>query len=549
LALILRAVSVATRKAGERVQDGDLAAAFRERGHVGPIPLFSRRECRSILAGLRSERRSPLDWEKGWAAVSPTYYALAISDRILDLVGPLLGSDVLLWGASLQDRPPRAVHPWHTDIESADPGSETATVWIGLAHTNAGSSLKLVPFSHGFGAPLQQVFQEHGKDRQDVTDADVAHWAKQRDERSGIVRIESGDGEAVIFDGRLWHGSENLNRFGTRQAVLLQYVAPSTAIRIPNLRRLTWPFELYETPKPPCVAVSGRATGGQNRLVPGPVATEDGSSALGSGVYSIKLPLEQDAAVGWKPHPLFHGATADLTRMGCHVSILDPGKQPHPPHRHDDEEVLVILDGEADLVLEDPTNSSATVRRHARRGSLAFYPARLAHTIHNVSEAPATYLMFKWIGDPTDRREALDCQVVDSSEQAAELRREPTDFATTSVWDGGTEYLRHFHAHITVLEPGAGYEPHVDAYDVGIVVLEGTVETLGERVGPHGTVFYLAGEPHGMRNVGDEPAVYLVFEFHGRHTGIPRRRARVVHLASRAARAPRRLKRALARWG
>jgi hypothetical protein len=69
---------------------------------------------------------------------------------------------------------------------------------------------------------------------------------------------------------------------------------------------------------------------------------------------------------------------------------------------------------------------------------------------------------------------------------------------------------------VTTLQPGAGYEPHVDAYDVGIVVLDGTIETLGERVEPHGVVYYAGGEPHGMHNPGDVPAVYLVFEFQGR---------------------------------
>ena len=46
------------------------------------------------------------------------------------------------------------------------------------------------------------------------------------------------------------------------------------------------------------------------------------------------------------------------------------------------------------------------------------------------------------------------------------------------------------------------------------MVLEGEIETLGERVGAHSVIFYPAGEPHGMRNPGEAVAKYVVFEFH-----------------------------------
>ena len=48
-----------------------------------------------------------------------------------------------------------------------------------------------------------------------------------------------------------------------------------------------------------------------------------------------------------------------------------------------------------------------------------------------------------------------------------------------------------------------------------ICLITGKVETLGKTLEPGGSVFYPAGEPHGMRNVGNERARYLVFEFHG----------------------------------
>src|SRR5436190_1681286 len=200
-----------------------LSTLFRERGYLDPVPVLDREECDRLLAAVLAETRGPLDWHKGWAASSPVYYRIATDERIVALVTELLGPDVLLWGASLLTRPPGVAHPWHTDIESSDPRSETVAVWLALAETNAASSLKVVPYSHRFGRELQRVMQEHRATRETVTDDDVAAWARELDDRSGMVTAATADGQALVFDGRLWHGSQNLNESGTRQALLLQY--------------------------------------------------------------------------------------------------------------------------------------------------------------------------------------------------------------------------------------------------------------------------------------------------------------------------------------
>ena len=487
--------------------------AFSDRGYLPPVRLFGEKECEAILAGLTEDRRSPMDWSKGRATTSPDWFRLAMHDDILELVTDLLGDDVLLWGASLLRRKPGEAHPWHTDIESSSSEGETVAVWIGLANTNPASSLKVAPFSHRFGAPLQQVAQENGAGREHLTDELVADWARQRDARSGVAHTEARDGDALVFDGRLWHGSQNLNEEGARYAALLQYATPRTPIRIPNLHRLEWPFESYRAPSAPCVLVSGHDLHGTNRLVAGPaVSAQPSLPALTTRVESLPLPLEQDPEVGWKPHPFFRGGTPNLETIGCHASVLDPGREPHPLHRHDEEEVLIVLDGEATVVLEGADGAEHS-HHAAGRGTFAYYAAGAGHTIRNSTDAPVTYVMFKWHADPREKDGLLETQLIPRALSADGS----SGFSTTTVLEGETRCLRRLQSHLTTLQPGAGYDPHVDAHDVAIVVLEGTLETLGEQVGPDSVVFYAAGESHGMRNVGDVPAIYLVFEFHGRH--------------------------------
>ena len=497
---------------------------FEDQGYLPPIRVFTALECQVVLDRLRrAPARPPLDWQKSWAAVSNDYAAVAADDRILDLVTSLLGDDVILWGASLITRTPNQVHPWHTDIESASPSGRTVSVWIGLEHTSALSSLIVVPRSHRFGVTVQQVVQEDGRTSDAATDEQVAMWATRRDERSGVVTLGSSDGEAVVFDGRLWHASHNKSESATRCALLLQYASPETAIRIPNFSHRQWPFEIYPSPRPACILVSGRAMADQNRIVPAPAPVDGGQPSLSSRVHPLTLPLEGDPESGFKPHPLFRGSTPNLRSMGCHVSVLDPGRQPHPPHQHVEEEILIVLDGEADLVLEDSTTPGVTTPHRATAGTFAYHPAGFLHTIRNPASTPVTYLMFKWVADRTPDGAFQPHCLMSAHEREAVAASSPDGMRQRALVDGETPYLRKLHAHVTVLEPGGGYAPHIDAHDVGIVVLQGTVETLGERVGPHGVIFYTGGEPHGMTNVGGVPATYVVFEFHGRHrrTDVP----------------------------
>ncbi len=230
---------------------------FTEQGYVGPVRVLSTQECQRFLQAVGDpRRRPPLDWNKGHAASSRAFYEISTHPAIIEVVAALLGEDVMLWGASIQSRPPGAVHPWHSDIESSDPSSKTVSVWIGIEHTTRDSSLLIIPYSHRFGVTVQEVRHQLGKDRDETTSNDIVHWARERDKRSHLVRPEMTDGEALFIDGRLWHGSHNLFS-KTRRALLLQYATPDTVIRIPDPNYLDWPFHQLNLPLPLLIRQAG----------------------------------------------------------------------------------------------------------------------------------------------------------------------------------------------------------------------------------------------------------------------------------------------------
>jgi len=149
-------------------------------------------------------------------------------------------------------------------------------------------------------------------------------------------------------------------------------------------------------------------------------------------------------------------------------------------------------------------------------GSFVYYPAFQFHTIRNATATPITYLMFKWTGVPREREAPLET-TISRTEHIRQIGN--AAFTTQLVFERPTHYLSKLQVHLTELQPGAGYAPHVDTHDVAIVVLSGSVKTIRRRMERHGVLYFPAGEVHDMRNPGSVTARYLVFEFHGPLSG------------------------------
>lgn len=485
-----------------------VAAQLKSHGVAGPVSILSDDERREwIEAARRDEGRRPLDWHKGWGARSPAFYDLATHPTLLSILTNVLGEDVILWGAYIRTQPPGGIHPWHTDIESAAVDGRTVSVWIGLENTARASGLRCMSHSHTFGETVQEAARAAGKRREETTTEDVLAWARDRNPACEVVQPEVGDGDALLFDGRVWHGSHN-ELAETRRAVILHYATPDTPIRIPDFRNLTWPFVQRDHPRPACVLVSGSARGKHNRIVAPPERSGLGSLSNRADVLGVPLSLEPPAT--WRPYPIFAGSTAGMKTLSCHVSALRPGYSPHPPHAHEEEEILIVLCGEVDISIPDETPD----RRRLSAGELVYYPAEFPHTIEAVGESVANYLMFKWnSAHPKREASSLPFHRIDVHARTAEGGE---GFVPRLAFEGPTRHLAKLHCHTSTLSPGAGYDPHADPYDVAILILEGEVETLGERFGPFTVLFHAAGDAHGIRNPGDVPARYVVFEFHAR---------------------------------
>jgi len=86
---------------------------------------------------------------------------------------------------------------------------------------------------------------------------------------------------------------------------------------------------------------------------------------------------------------LFDSPTATLDQLECHVTTLNVGEAPHPPHQHPEEELIVVKEG----TIEAMQNG---VTKRVGPGSMIFEASNEPHGMRNVGETPATYYVIKW---------------------------------------------------------------------------------------------------------------------------------------------------------
>jgi len=489
---------------------GDLAARFATDGFIGPVDFIPPAEC-SLLSRYfdDADRPAPLDWSKGSVASDRVVYDVATRPLVASLLRELLGPNVILWGASVVDRAPGEIHAWHTDIESSKLDSRCVTVWVGLEHTSVESSLNLIRGSHRIGKALQIVAAERGVPREARTMDAALACARAYLSDATVVQPPMANGQALLFDGRVWHGSFNSRVSGRRRSLVLQYAAADVPVRIPDWDHLEWPFVFRASPLPPVITVAGTADRRVNRVVRPPPRSPHRSARLGSLARSIPRPLPGDPARGWRPHPQFRGSTPVLASIECHVSVLDPGHSPHPPHAHFDEEVLIVLDGQAEVVIASGTEDPSPRREVLQAGDFIYYPSYQFHTIACPGPTPVSYLMFRWHGAPIESTAPLQTSIF-------------RGFSPGLVFEAPTAFLQKLHCHHSRRMSGAGYGLHRDKHDGALVLLRGQFRTGGRTLRAPAVVFQAAGEWHALRGSGEVPAEYIVLEFNAPHTSRPR---------------------------
>jgi mannose-6-phosphate isomerase-like protein (cupin superfamily) len=85
---------------------------------------------------------------------------------------------------------------------------------------------------------------------------------------------------------------------------------------------------------------------------------------------------------------VFDASTPALADLECHITTLNPGESPHPPHQHADEELMILKEGTLEVMQNGVTN-------RVTADGIIFQASNEPHGLRNAGTNRATYFVFK----------------------------------------------------------------------------------------------------------------------------------------------------------
>ncbi|HEY9126861.1 MAG TPA: cupin domain-containing protein [Acidobacteriaceae bacterium] len=121
------------------------------------------------------------------------------------------------------------------------------------------------------------------------------------------------------------------------------------------------------------------------------VDTKMGGPALKSGVVKADGIQPEGAAPGAKAYVAFNGPTEQLTAIASGFVTLEPGAQPHPPHRHPEEEIMIVGEGTGEFSIDGAVTQVKT-------GDMVFAESNVLHGVHNTGQTRMVFYFIKMMG-------------------------------------------------------------------------------------------------------------------------------------------------------
>ncbi|MBL8265795.1 cupin domain-containing protein [Steroidobacter sp.] len=99
------------------------------------------------------------------------------------------------------------------------------------------------------------------------------------------------------------------------------------------------------------------------------------------------IPIQQEEVRAVRQ--FLRAPTATLNELELHVTTLPAGATSHAPHRHPNEELVIIKEGTVEVLVDGQL-------KRVGPGSVVFNASNQLHSLRNVGDGPATYHVINW---------------------------------------------------------------------------------------------------------------------------------------------------------
>ncbi len=116
-------------------------------------------------------------------------------------------------------------------------------------------------------------------------------------------------------------------------------------------------------------------------------AAQNGENILPSKCYPFdSLMAKENPKTHNVTRNVFSGATHSGYHIDLHITTLQPGLSPHPPHAHVHEEMFMVKEGTLEVTILKETTKAGP-------GSVVYVHSNDRHGIKNVGDNPAQYFV------------------------------------------------------------------------------------------------------------------------------------------------------------
>lgn len=209
---------------------------------------------------------------------------------------------------------------------------------------------------------------------------------------------------------------------------------------------------------------------------------------------------------------ILDGQTTDFRHLRVHATTLPSRQAPHPAHRHDEEELIIIKEGELTVTIEGRTKTLGP-------GSVALMMPGDEHGFENKGDTPATYYVMRYDSrEPVNRergRQAGGSFWIDWKEVAFQPHGKG---GIRRMFDRATAMTRRFEMHVTTLNEGLwSHPPHTHrAAEILLMIEQSARESIDGKLYPATVgdlIFLESNVPHAIQNTSQGKCTYFAFQF------------------------------------